>query len=219
MLMSILSSAFPGNRDKDDDMVMVCRDSSDSLRAKVFRLYYVCNESVVREDYMDNASQMDSIRKYLASSPRIDSIAIFSSSSPEGSFRRNSYLSRIRAEAARDFMISNAGHDIRGASVSLHPVDENWEGLREAVIKSYHRHDLDRVVRILDDTSVGVDTRKWRLMQLDGGYTWDYLKRNLMPQLRYTTLICVWEKPAIQEIPEISGGGIIIQMQNSLTKA
>ncbi|MGM9736101.1 MAG: hypothetical protein ACI3ZL_06785 [Candidatus Cryptobacteroides sp.] len=214
LMMMVLSSASPVKGGADDKL-LVCHPVSDTLTTNVFRLYYVCDESSVREDYMDNAAQMDSIRRYLATSPRIDSIAIYAYSSPEGSFRRNSQLSLLRAEATRDFILANGALRISSADITLHPMDENWEGLREEVAKNYHRHDRDKVLRIIDDTSVGVDTRKWRLQQLDKGYTWDYLKRNLMPRLRYATWICVWESPAIPEI----GGGITNHISNSLTKA
>ncbi|MGN0189590.1 MAG: DUF3575 domain-containing protein, partial [Candidatus Cryptobacteroides sp.] len=161
---------------------------------QTFKLFYVCDETVIKEDYLDNAVQMDKIRKYLALSPRIDSIAIYAYASPEGSFARNNRLAIGRAEAAKDFILKHA-RDLPDDRILLRPMDENWEGLREAVERDYHRHDRDKVLKILDDNSVGNDTKKWRLGRLDGGYTWSYLKRNYMPRLRYATWICVWAEP------------------------
>lgn len=211
---------------KTDDGTVVCHAPSDTdtiqepfptpadtLTINVFRLYYVCDESTVREDYMDNAAQMDSIRNYLATSPRIDSIAIYAYSSPEGPFRRNSQLSILRAETARDFILANGREGLADAVISLHPMDENWDGLREEVVKSYHRHDRNKVLRFIDDKSVGVETRKWRLQQLDKGYTWSLLKRKYMPQLRYATWICVWEKPELPLISDLGGADFSYRLE------
>lgn len=52
----------------------------------------------------------------------------------------------------------------------------------------YSRHDREKVLRILADTSVGPETRKWRLKQLDGGYTWNFLYRRYMPVLRQAVI-------------------------------
>lgn len=178
-----------------DTAAAIAVPAADGRRTvQAFKLFYVCDEMVIKEDYLDNAAQMDKIRRYLALSPRIDSIAIYAYASPEGPFARNNRLSIGRAEAAKDFILKHS-KDLPEDRIFLHPMDENWEGLREAVEKNYNRHDRERVLRILDDNSVGNDTKKWRLGRLDGGYTWSYLKRNYMPRLRYATWICVWAEP------------------------
>ena len=58
--------------------------------------------------------------------------------------------------------------------------------------KNYHRQDRDRLLKILRTEGIGEETRKWRIQQLDNGYTWEYLKRNYMKQLRSATWLCVW---------------------------
>lgn len=67
----------------------------------------------------------------------------------------------------------------------------------ESVQKDYHRHDRAKVLRILSDESIGDETRKWRLQQLDKGYTWRYLIRKHMPQLRAATWFCVWAEAPV----------------------
>lgn len=66
------------------------------------------------------------------------------------------------------------------------------------------RHDRDKVLRILRAQDIGDETRKWRLKQLDNGYTWDYLTRKYMPHLRVATWVCVWMKAEIPSLDRLA---------------
>lgn len=139
----------------------------------------------------------------MAHSPRIDSITIYAYASPEGTYERNLWLSRKRAEAARQFILANIpeGRTFDPSTIRLRPMAENWAGLREEIEANYHRADRERVLKILD-AQVGNDTKKWRLQQLDNGYTYKYIIRNHMPRLRLSTWICVWVQPEEAVEPE-----------------
>ena len=70
--------------------------------------------------------------------------------------------------------------------------------------KNYHRANRERLLRILRAEGIGEETRKWRIRNLDDGYTWNYLKRHYMKQLRSATWVCVWTSVgAIAPLPEI----------------
>lgn len=139
------------------DTTALADTTATTTEPQTFKLFYVRDEIVVREDYLDNAEQMRQIREHLASSPHIDSITIRAYASPEGAFHHNRYLSQQRAVAARDFILQNASgrSDLSEENIRLCPMDENWEGLREAVEQNYHRHDRARVLAIIDDDRVG----------------------------------------------------------------
>ncbi len=162
-----------------------------------FALYYFQNRTKLDENYLDNREQMAKIKDYLARSPRIEKIEIFSYASPEGVFEHNVNLANKRAQVAKDFILRHLPDSgaFTADDIILSPMAENWDGFYEVVTDSYHRHDREKVLKILEDNSVGNPTKKWRLQQLDGGYTWNYLIRNQMPRLRMATWICVWEKP------------------------
>ncbi|MGN1220203.1 MAG: hypothetical protein ACI4TU_04615 [Candidatus Cryptobacteroides sp.] len=189
-----------------------CPEPGDSLSADYFRLNYVCDESTVDGSYRDNEAQIARILHYLSNSPHIDSIAIYSYVSPEGSFRRNAELSLLRAQSAMDFILKNsAGRtDLSPENIRLYPMNENWKGLEAMVRESYAGSDRDDVIRLIADSTLSHQARKARLMALDGGRTWDILKADYMPSLRYATWVCHWEKPAPESEPlEIIRGGII----------
>ena len=145
-----------------------------------FKLWYWHDGIEIDENYLGNQNQIAHIRRYLALSPRIDSITIYAWASPEGVYERNVWLSEKRALAAKQFLLDNApeGTALKAENIILKPMHENWEGLLEAVEQTYFRHDRDKVLAILHNDKIKNDTKKWRLKQLDKGYTYRHLIRN-----------------------------------------
>ena len=171
---------------------------TDSVNSDRYALYYYCDRIDLQEDYLDNALQMARIRDILARSPRIDSIAIYAYASPEGAPHRNDWLARRRAEVARDFILANLPNDsvLLPQNIILHPMGENWEGLYEELDANYHLMNRDRVMKIMR-ADIPTETKKWRLKQLDKGFTYNWIIRHHMPALRVATWLCVY-----QPIPE-----------------
>lgn len=170
---------------------------TDSVNSDRYALYYYHDRIDLQEDYLDNAMQMARIKDMLLHSPHIDSIAIYAYSSPEGSPKWNNWLAVKRAEAAKAFILSNLSNDsiLQPENIILHPMGENWEGLYEELYANYHLQNRDAVLRIMK-ARVSTETKKWRLQNLDGGYTYTWIIRNHMPRLRVATWICVYmQKP------------------------
>ena len=78
-----------------------------SFVADRFALYYWRNRIDLDANYLDNAWQMQRIERYLADSPRIDSITIYAYASPEGVYEHNVWLAKRRAEAARQYIMEH----------------------------------------------------------------------------------------------------------------
>ena len=182
----------------------------DSVNSDRYTLYYYCDRIDLQEDYLDNAVQMERIKDILARSPRIDSIAIYAYASPEGAPHRNDWLARRRAEVARDFILANLPNDsvLLPQNIILHPMGENWEGLYEELEANYHLKNRDRVMKIMR-ADIPAETKKWRLKQLDNGFTYNWIIRHHMPALRLATWLCVYQP--IQEfvpdtMPELNVG-------------
>lgn len=174
----------------------------DISEKEQFHIYYICDSPDIDTSYLDNRQQIARIRYYLQNSPRIDSITIYSWSSPEGSYRRNSWLARERGKSARKFLLANSPDSSRLSSdkIKISPYAENWPGLVELVQENYYRPDRERVLKILQEKGISDETRKWRLKQLDGGRSWRFLIDEYMPELRAATWVCVWAE-AIEPLP------------------
>lgn len=166
---------------------------TDSSEVHHFRIYYPINKTDIREDYMTNSHSLAVIREYLASSPRIDSIVIYSYASPEGPYRFNKQLAERRGETAKRYILSQVPQDRKfpESIIHLRPEAENWEGLREEVFLHYHGDDRNEVLTLLDSDMPDAD-KKSRLMTLNGRKPWRHILRHIMPRLRYATWITVW---------------------------
>lgn len=179
---------------------------ADSTRNDTYSLYYYRDRIDLQEDYLDNALQMFRIREFLNSSSRIDSIVIYAYASPEGSPKRNKWLSERRAEVAKDYVLSQLPNDsvLLPENIILRPMGENWDGLYEELESNYHKPNRDKVLRIMR-ANVPTETKKWRLQNLDNGYTYKWIIRHHMPALRVATWICVYapyEALHLDTVPE-----------------
>lgn len=204
-------------------------EKKDTSITEKFAIYYRFDESEFDQTYLTNSETAAHIKNYLINSPRIDSITIYAWASPEGAYLHNVKLSQRRARTAKRFLLSHAPDStkLNADKIKISPLAENWQGLEAMVVEKYSRHDREKVITILRDRTIGDETRKWRLQQLDGGYTWRYMLRNYMPQLRAATWICVWaevieplpavEQKAIESVP-VGDYGIIPVPQIHTTK-
>ena len=171
-----------------------------------FAIHYRFDRIDVDSSYMDNAAAIDTIRFCLTHSVHIDSITVYAWASPEGGYPHNKWLSEKRAAAAKELLLSLAADTtkLNEGKIKISPLAENWPGLLELVEKNYRRPNRERLLRILRAEGIGEETRKWRIRNLDDGYTWDYLKRHYMKQLRSATWVCVWTSVgAIAPLPEL----------------
>ncbi|MGN0048387.1 MAG: DUF3575 domain-containing protein [Bacteroides sp.] len=175
--------------------------TSDGLQGMRFHIYYPVNQIQVDTSYMDNPINLKEIDTYLARSPWIDSIVIYSYASPEGSYRRNQYLAAKRGAAAKQYILSRVpeGRHFPDTLIHLRPEAENWGGLREEVWNGYHRTDRSEVLAILD-SDLPDEQKKRRLKRLNHGITWQYLLKHHMPHLRYATWVSVWGELPKEEI-------------------
>ena len=168
-----------------------------------FLLYYVLDRTELDPGYLDNGRHISEIKKYLALSPRIDSITIVSYASPEGPYDRNVWLAEERGKTAKQFLLDNApeGSSLTADKIRLRPQNENWGGLKDEIEENYHLQNRPEVLRILN-ANVSDNIKKWRIRNLDNGYTWHYIIENHMPRLRLATWICVWVDPALPAVPQ-----------------
>ena len=176
---------------------------ADSSKVMRFSISYEVNKAHINENYMNNKFTMDRIRAYLSKSPRIDSMVIYSFSSPEGRYEYNERLSQKRGIAAKEFILNNVpnGRDFDADLIHLRPEAENWEGLHEIVRQNYYRSDRMRVLEVFE-SDLHPEEKKAVLKTLDRGRSWRYILESFMPRLRFAQWVCVW-MPLPEEMPVV----------------
>ena len=208
ILMSFLttSAANRGGYASDGDTPTAAENlPADTLQTDNLVIWYRFNNADIDLNYRTNKETIGYIRNQLLNSGRIDSINVYAWASPEGNYLNNIRLSIRRADATKRFILNHSTDSLKlnSSMIRTFPLAENWDGLRKLVEDNYHRPDREKVLNALYAEGIGNDTRKWRLQQLDGGKTWEYLLSNYMPELRAATWICVWKK-AVDTLPQLS---------------
>lgn len=164
-----------------------CRATSDSL----FRMDFRWDSSVIDEDYRNNRTIFTSLDKTIKSLDieSIDSVVIVAQASPEGVLEHNNALARRRASAMRRYVSDRYPKLV--PLLKVRAEGESWEELRSCVVSDdvMSQHEKQRVLRILDNKTISVGTRKWRL-ERDASY--GYLYRTYYPILRNSTLLVIY---------------------------
>ena len=147
-------------------------------------------------DYMGNrqtfrrfAHVIDSIGIH-----HIDSVVIVSQSSPEGVYEHNLRLSQRRAATMRN-VIEQRHPDLR-SRLCVYPDGESWAQLREYVKNDTRmkQSTIDKVLSIIDDNSISIGTKKWRMEQLP---VYRYLLMTYYPRIRNSVFCIVYYSQAI----------------------
>lgn len=107
-----------------------------------------------------------------------------------------------RGKTAKEYLLKHlpADRHIPDSLFIISPTAENWQGLRDLVLYQYPNADKEKVLAIIDRTDITDEYRKVLLKRLDGGRTWRYILKRLMPQLRYATWVSVWKRIPVQRV-------------------
>lgn len=148
----------------------------------------------IRLDYRDNIDQIHRMRTNLSealTSPgfTLDSVIIVSHASPEGSWASNAGLSLNRGNSVsrlvRDYLSTSGNPAARGVCFEVVNVPENWSTLDRMVFTDLYLSDADKDLYQSHSWILDKDSRE-SAMRRDRSY--DYIRDNLYPLLRYVEL-------------------------------
>ena len=143
--------------------VLLLTPASPTNAQQRYYLYFPWNDSQWTEGYFGNRQYVDSVSCFISNvgADNIDAMDVTAYASPEGSYQNNMRLSRERAAQFNCLL----GNQIPSVPSNVKAGGEAWDLLRKrVVIDSKIRPDLkQKILRILDDTTISDDTRKWRL--------------------------------------------------------
>lgn len=179
VLFLVLSGFMAGAQDKDSLM-----------------LHFRLNESHIDPAYMDNGLQLDRMAD-LFGQGIVERVSITVSSSPDGPLWLNTRLSDKRHQS----IVSLLKDIIPEEKLFMTVIPENWGGLINKITTSYFDDDKEEILQILKDSTISDDTRQKRLQALSDGRTWDFIKYNFLPELRYSALVYYYRKPLVLPIP------------------
>lgn len=151
-------------------------------------LDFPVNQTKIIPDYRRNPSELANIKNTVDivkndANTTITEIDITGYASPEGRYTANARLAQGRAEALKNYVMSEYG--FKNELFRVNSVPEDWAGLRECVAKgdSPFKQEL---LSIIDKEEKDYDLKEGRIKALDGGKVYASLLQNCYPALRHS---------------------------------
>lgn len=170
---------------------------------KPMMLYFRFDKSQVDSEYMDNGRMLRHLDELLTDRnlyPRIDSINIYSFTSPEGNPLYNKQLSHQRSATVKDYLIGKYPH-IDQDCIYLRPQGENWQELRQLIVDGKNIPNKEDVLQIID-CNKDAERCKVLLKELDNGVPYRYIYNHLLRYLRNAAICVISLKP--DSLPALS---------------
>ncbi len=178
---------------------IIVRDSVETF----FRL----NSAVLDTAYFHNGERLDTCFSTLAENPGLDitGVNVVGAASPEGGETLNHRLSNARAEN----LLHHISHTIvlPDSLVSVTPAGRDWTNMRRLVADDSNFPQRDKVIAIIDSYAgelagnpAAENRCMHRIMQLDEGKAYSYLRENIFPLLRKAIVVVEYDRPYITHI-------------------
>ena len=186
-------------------------------------IHFRCDVSDYDAAYLENRAAVASLEQILRETGvgRIESIDVVAYASPEGGLEHNIELSQARAAALAPLIKEYL--PTYSSLITVEAGGEAWEPLRRRIMEDTNisEESRNRILRILDDDSVGLNTKKWRLQNRLGqdpevGNLYRYLLNKHYRYLRCIYIIIRYKEteeteeieqkePVVPIVPEVIG--------------
>ena len=139
----------------------------DNTRVYATQLHFRWNQTNYEENYLTNSDAANKLCLMLEEigMENIDSVEVVAYASPEGVYEHNLKLSRNRAREFNSAVRERIGLEGSSFKLDVLPGGEAWELLRSRVVADTVISEAarSRILKVLDDDTVGNDTKKWRM--------------------------------------------------------
>ena len=130
-------------------------------------VHFRWNKYRYESGYLDNAQAAARVRQILEEIglEHVDSVIVTAYASPEGVYEHNQMLCRKRAKEFDTVVKKELGLAAEGLNLIVRPGGEAWALLRERIVSDENISDVarERILKLLDNDTIGWDTKKWRM--------------------------------------------------------
>ena len=149
------------------------------------------DSAMLERDYMDNKVQLARLAEIVESfRNNIDSVSIVAYASPEGNYDYNVALSKRRADALRDYLLSNWS-DVRFGLVKEFAGGPDFAGLAALIEGDAEVPYRDEVLPVIRQWGAGTRDGLEELKGLRGGEPYAYVSSRYFPWLRNATTVII----------------------------
>lgn len=163
-----------------DELEIIFKVSKAEIDSSVF------NNEVIFGKILEAVDRIYSDPAYM-----IEKLQIAGFASPEGPQEFNKTLGQERANALVSYIKKHRpAYGLTDANFEIRNGEENWEGLREALMDSDYQK-KEELIAIIDNKELSNERKKIEIAKIDGGGVWKSMLEEIYPQLRsarYLTL-------------------------------
>lgn len=178
--------------------------TGEEVSGKPMMLYFRFDKALVDSGYMDNGKTLRYLGELLTDRNlcgRIDSIHIYSFSSPDGNRAYNDRLARQRSTAVKGYLVWKYPH-LDQYRIYPRPQGENWQELQRLIENDPNLPDKEEVLRIIAHNQDS-ERCKALLKTLNGGVPYHYIYTHLLRYLRNAAVCMVWiRRDNLPALPE-----------------
>ena len=183
-------------------------------------VHFPMDSHTVDRDFRGNRTRLDSLMQLTAAIAmdtvsHVSCIQIIGMASPDGPRRRNERLAGRRVKALKDYLQQRV--DIPDSIFEVINGGEAWTELRWQIAESdapYRQQMLDIIDRTADP-----DRREVLLKQLERGWAYDYLRKHILQDQRYSGYLRVYYDVRPDTVPPIVNRAIRLIRAGQYEKA
>lgn len=164
--------------------------------------YFRLNSHELDPAYMDNGNRLDTCMQTLAKSPILGfrGVDVVGTASPEGGEELNHKLSDARAKSLLGYISRTIL--LPDSVVTITPGGRDWSGLRLLVEADRNIPGREELLAVIDsysdnlaDNPADEDECMRKIMHIDNGNAYRYLRENVFPLLRKATVVVEYDRP------------------------
>lgn len=154
-------------------------------------LHFRFDDATLDRSFMNNAAGLDLLENITA---EVISIDITCTTSPEGKLDHNRKLAGRRADSVEVYLAGIIPTGSAAVSRNLH--NFRWVDIVESVEADPNIPGRDAVLAVVNDRTIDEIVKMAKIMKLEGGATFKYLKDNTLPAMRIGTVVITMRNAA-----------------------
>ena len=159
------------------------------------QVYFKVSDSTLYPEYEDNGTRLSAFAEKVLQGGEHAWVIISSGSSPDGTLKLNTRLTKERSESVRQFLTESLGLSENKFVIDNQPV--RWQVLRDQLEASDEPY-RDKVLALMD--SKPADKLADALKSLGGGKPWADMKKKYFPAMRGTLVIMGFEQTEEEDV-------------------
>jgi hypothetical protein len=172
----------------EDMSVHISVETSSTSILKEYTLFFQVNKSEIDSNYLENGHVIETMISDIKSTLETDgftpdSLLIYASSSPEGSYSFNQALAQRRAMSTKELILSTFPQ-LQDANIKIESRTDDWSGILQTINGDSTIPYRDEMLKILTDSKISNKEAALRSIP----HVYAFVRTNLLNKMRTATI-------------------------------